>query len=77
MGIYHESHGLSLAGGKKSKKGSFCQYKLGVPISHKKVPFLEWESQLVGLKYPSQESFKHGDLVQTAHFMDETVAQRS
>lgn len=75
MGIYDESHGLSLASGKNSKKGSFCQ--TWGPNTSQKFPFLEWEFQLEGLKCPSEESFKHGDLVQTAHFRDDTVAQRS
>lgn len=72
--IYDESDGLSLASG-EVYRDHFVNINLG-SLYPQKSPFLEWQVQLVGPKGPSQESPQHGDLVQTTHFMEETMAQR-
>lgn len=75
-GLFEESEGLSLASGKSGEIVS--HHELGSPCPLKKLPLLEWEFWLVGPQGPSRESFLHGELVQTAHFMgDETVTQRN
>lgn len=77
MEIYNERSGLSLAGGKKTK-GIISANTNGVPISPQKSSLSRRGIPVGGPKGLSQGSFKHGDLVQTAHFIDdETVAQRS
>lgn len=72
-----EDKGLPLAG-EKTKGITSVDTNLGSQYPPKKVPFLEWEFQLMGPKDPSQESCKPGHLVPSTHCLDdETGAQRS
>lgn len=75
-GHFEESGGLSLARGKSGE--IISHHERGSQCPLKKLPLLEWEFWLAGPKGPSWESFLHGELVQTAHFMgDEIVTQRN